>query len=850
MEMAEKFYLPSCILETKNYKQLKKESRSNPLHQNELIICSYQFAARYYEAIMAESWDLAVIDESHRLRNVYKPDNKIARAIKTALLNTPKILLTATPLQNSLMELYGLVSMIDSYAFGDDKSFKTKYARISAEGAFDELKARLAPLCHRTLRRQVLEYIRYTNRIPLTEDFFPTADEVALYDMVTEYLQKESLYALPNSQRQLITLILRKLLASSTFAIAGALDSLANRLKKMLKESTLNDGLAELETDFEEFETEAEEWGDEEPKESLTLADKAAIQKEINELELFRDLAVNITENAKGTALLSALAQGFKKAAELGSAQKAIVFTESRKTQNYLINLLSANGYNDKIVLFNGTNSDPLSKSLYKSWAEKYKNSDRVTGSRTADMRAALVDWFRDEAQIMIATEAGAEGINLQFCSMVVNYDLPWNPQRIEQRIGRCHRYGQKHDVVVVNFLNRNNAADQRVYELLAEKFALFDGVFGASDEVLGSIESGVDFEKRIVRIYQECRSSEEIQASFDELQRELETEIDESMKLTRKKLLENFDEEVHEKLRVNLKESTEYLNRYENWLWELARYALHRHADFLPEGSAFHLKNNPYSNNAIPLGLYKMGRHVEEGHVFRIGHPLAQHILTDATSRKLPEAEIAFDYSGHPLKISILEPLVGISGYLSLSRLSVESFEEEDHLIFSAVTDTGTVLDDEQAQRLFSLPGQVGSGFKLSQTISDQLQQIFVSGQSRIIEGISARNSVFFDDEMDKLEKWADDLKSGLEYELKELDREIKYLKTESKKILKLDEKLKAQKDIKELEKKRNTKRRTLFEAQDEIDSRKEGLIEGVEARLRQQISESHLFSIKWKII
>ncbi len=103
----------------------------------------------------------------------------------------------------------------------------------------------------------------------------------------------------------------------------------------------------------------------------------------------------------------------------------------------------------------------------------------------------------------MIATEAGAEGINLQFCSLVVNYDLPWNPQRIEQRIGRCHRYGQKHDVVVVNFLNRKNAADQRVFELLVEKFKLFEGVFGASDEVLGAIGSGVDFEKRIADIYQ-----------------------------------------------------------------------------------------------------------------------------------------------------------------------------------------------------------------------------------------------------------------------------------------------------------------------------------------------------------
>ncbi len=185
----------------------------------------------------------------------------------------------------------------------------------------------------------------------------------------------------------------------------------------------------------------------------------------------------------------------------------------------------------------------------------------------------------------------------------------------------------------------------------------------------------------------------------------------------------------------------------------------------------------------------------------------------------------------------------------MSLARLSVESFEEEDHLIFSAVTDDGTTLDDEQAQRLFSLPGTCGEPIS-DIPCSGHLQQILDSGKGRIIEAISARNSVFFDDEMEKLEKWADDLKSGLEYELKELDREIKFLKTESKKILKLDEKLKAQKDIKELEKKRNTKRRTLFEAQDEIDGRKEGLIEGVEARLQQLISTTELFTIRWRVV
>lgn len=849
-ELLEKFFLPSTILEAKSFNQEVRQGRRNPFEQQEIVITSYQFARNKAEQVKAVKWDVVVIDEAHRLRNVYKTSNKIARAIKDTLAHTPKLLLTATPLQNSLMELYGLVSFIDDYIFGDIKSYKNQFARLTNEINFDDLKARIAPICKRTLRRQVLEYIKYTNRIPITQEFIPTNEETILYDLVSEYLRRANLQALPASQRSLMTLVLRKLLASSTFAIAGALDSIVNRLKTKLKDAEAKVAVDEdLADDFETLDEIKDEWDEDELEERLTDEDKEAIRNEITDLEAFRDLAVSITENAKGKSLIQALKAGFAKAESLGASKKAIIFTESRRTQNYLVRILADTEHAGKIVLFNGSNSDEQSRQIYQQWFERHQGSDRITGSRTADMRSALVDYFKEEAQIMIATEAAAEGINLQFCSLVVNYDLPWNPQRIEQRIGRCHRYGQKHDVVVVNFLNKNNAADQRVYELLAEKFALFDGVFGASDEVLGSIESGVDFEKRIARIYQECRSPEDIQTSFDELQRELETEIDESMKLTRKKLLENFDEEVHEKLRVSLKESNEYLNKYENWLWELAKYSLQKHADFSLQGSAFNLKNNPFTSSAIPLGLYRMGRNVEDGHVFRIGHPLAQHILDDAANKHLPGAEISFDYSGHPLKISILEPLIGVTGYLSLTRLSVESFEEEDHLIFAAVTDDGTILDEEQAQRLFSLPGTC-TELKHEIPCGNQLQQIFDAGKTRIIGEISARNSTFFDEEMEKLEKWAEDLKNGLELELKELDREIKFLKTESKKILKLDEKLKAQKDIKELEKKRNTKRRTLFEAQDEVDSRKEGLIEGVEARLQQQIRADELFAVRWRVV
>jgi superfamily II DNA or RNA helicase len=373
-EIEEKFFLPTLILEARNYNKMTKEGVIHPLEQKVLVICSFQFAARHAEELMVIPWDLVVIDEAHRLRNVYRPDNRIGKALKGAFANAPKVLLTATPLQNSLMELYGLVSLIDDYAFGDAKSFRAQYSRLAGDSLFAELKGRLKPVCHRTLRRQVLEYIRYTNRIPITQEFVPTEAEQTLYDLVSDYLRRPSLQALPSSQRSLMTRILRKLLASSTFAIAGALDSLARKLERQLRDDkNLREKLEEeISEDYEEFDEITDEW-EEHSNEPvlLTAVNIADIEREIVDLRGFRDLAVSISENAKGQALLSALRVGFAKASELGSAEKAIIFTESRRTQEYLVRLLSTNGYDGKLVLFNGSNSDLQSKAIYLAWVSK-----------------------------------------------------------------------------------------------------------------------------------------------------------------------------------------------------------------------------------------------------------------------------------------------------------------------------------------------------------------------------------------------------------------------------------------------------------------------------------------------
>lgn len=862
-ELKDKFFLNSIILEAKSFNEIINRGNLNPFNQHDIVICSYQFAKTKEPYIRLINWDLSVIDEAHRLRNVYKSNNKIARSIKNSLESVPKILLTATPLQNTLLELYGLVSVIDDYAFGDLKSFKSQYSRVggsSEEDLFYELKERLKPICKRTLRRQVLEYIRYTNRIALVEEFYPTAEEQELYDLVTEYLQRESLYALPSGQRKLMTLILRRLLASSTYAISGTLEALSTKLEHIVKDNGDNDNSEDISDNFEMYDELQEEWegedydSDEERDEDMEHYSPYEIEQikaEILSLKKFAKLAKSIIINSKGEKLFTALQRGFDEMGRISAPRKAIIFTESTRTQKYVRSLLESSGYSGKIVLFNGTNTDDISKKVYNDWIAKNKNTDKITGSKSADMRAALVDYFRDEATIMIATEAAAEGINLQFCSMIINYDLPWNPQRIEQRIGRCHRYGQKHDVVVINFLNKANAADIRVYELLNDKFNLFNGVFGASDEVLGSIENGVDFEKRIARIYQECRTQEQIQVAFNELQSELEESISTAMQNTRQKLLENFDEEVHEKLRINLIQSKEYLNKYESWLWDITKFALDDFAEFDRDRYSFTLKKNPFEGVKITSGTYKIGKNVQESYVYRIGHPLAQKIIEKYRSIKLPSSELTFDYSGANKKISVLESLVGDSGYLIGKQIRVSTFDTEEYVELFAVTSKGEVLSKDVAERFFSLPADVSDKpIFIPHILKTELDKTIESTKLQIVGDIETRNSEFFDIELDKLDKWGEDRRNSLRQTLKDLDVQIKELKKQARYSSNLPEKLKVEKERKKLENERDNAWREFDSAAKLIEESKDKLIAQIELRLQQKISEEDLFIVKWNII
>lgn len=859
-ELADKFFLPSIILENRSFNIAIQEGNLNPFKQNSVILCSYQFARAKEAYIRQTPWDLIVIDEAHRLRNVYKTSSKIASAIKQAVASYPKVLLTATPLQNSLLELYGLVSIIDDYAFGDLKSFRSRFTRLGNEDDFTELKERLKPLCKRTLRRQVLEYVKYTNRHALVQEFVPSEDEQRLYDLVSTYLQKPTLYALPASQRQLMTLILRKLLASSTYAISSTLDGLVKKLEAASADAEAVDAPPpDLPENWEELEELADEWDEDEDKSDgkekapLTPEQLAELRLEMAQLRDFHKLASSIIKNSKGEVLLTALRRGFAAASDAQKEkeaatlqQKAVVFTESRRTQEYLLGILEKTEFAGKAVLFNGSNTDLRSKEIYRNWLKKHAGTDRVSGSPSADMRAALVEYFQEDASILIATEAAAEGINLQFCNLVVNYDLPWNPQRIEQRIGRCHRYGQKFDVVVVNFLNKNNAADLRVYELLDEKFKLFNGVFGASDDVLGAVESGVDFEKRIAAIYQQCRTLEQIQFEFDQLQRELETEIATGQQDAREKLLDNFDQEVVEKVRL---QSHDFLDRFNQQLWQITRFLLNDDADFSDNGYSFTLRRNPFPGEEIHPGPYRMGLGINDANTYRVGHPLAQRVLAKAKIIPTPPCEIRFDYKTSGKHVAALEPLVGRQGWVSCTLFSISALEPEDHLVLVGFTEQGEPLDENQCRRLFDLPGETAQAVTVPDESMRKMVELRNGQQNKLLDEMTARNARWFDIEMDKLDHWAEDRRTSLKVELEELDEAIKETRKAARLAPNLPEKLERQRELRKKETRRDEAWRSYDQASRELDRQKDTLLDEISQRLKQKAESNTIFNLRWTL-
>lgn len=836
-ELLEKFNIPSYILESFSYNANKKAGALNPfdLKEDRVLICSYEFASRKNIDLKSVNWDLVVFDEAHKLRNIWRKDGaKIAKRLQEALEGRKKILLSATPLQNSLLELYGLVSIIDPHFFGSVESFKAQYVGTkTTANNLDILRHRLSKVCNRTLRRQVQQEggINFTRRHSMVEDFRPSAEEMQLYNQISSYLQRDDIASIKPGARHLVTLVIRKILASSSFAVSGTLDKMIARLEE--------NAAAGLES-LDDYETAGEVAEEMDWEEDGVAIDQARLREEIEELKSYKAIAQKIQQNAKGEALLTVLDKAFSKVEELGGQRKAVIFTESCRTQKYLQELLEANGYQGHLALLNGSNSDPDSKQIYKEWLERHAGSDKISGSKSADMKAAIVEEFKNKATILISTESGAEGVNMQFCSLLINYDLPWNPQRVEQRIGRVHRYGQKCDVVVVNFVNKGNKADQLVFELLARKFQLFEGVFGASDEILGAIESEISIEKRINDILQKCRHADEIEAEFKALQNELDELIEEKEQNTREKLLEHFDEEVISRLKSRKQKVQSVLDEHGRKIRAFCRGMLpqaeHYDDGFMYEGQRFYCD-------------WKLAEE-QDGHFLKVENPLVASLIDAAKQESLTPTEISFHYDSYGMQLVDLRSIRGKSGWLRLSKLKIDSIDTVEKLVFSAIADDGSVLDQQQCERLMLIPATQGSAVGIDSAVVDKIQRTEQSAIQLHLEEAQRLNEQYFNDEQEKLDRWAEDAKSAIDQELKEIDKQIKEAKKIKRQLPTMQEKIDQTRKIKKLEREYEKKKSQYFETRDAVNQTTEDLLDEVEEKLALSHTADEIFTIRWNLI
>ena len=908
-QLAEHFHIPVRILDD------EEENDSLPEFDG-VLIASYAFLNRNESLFAVRTWDLLIIDEAHRLRKLYKDVLKTGKSVRNSLFANKTILITAFPLQYSLLDLYSLTQLVDETIFGSEEVFRERYM-LSKRPDFAELKRRLAPCLIRTLRRQVLEFVPMTKRTSMTAAYSLTSEQKRLYKAVTDFFfRKQHFPGVPAAVHVMWTTFVQKAMGSSVPALIGILETIRQRLGEYGEDVSRSGAEAQRGEDFEEEEDESN-FGDLVNKEVeddiapssdfSSLRPRASVREDISpeiaRLDSFIEQAHSLDPDPKTDVLLTSLKTGFQRMKDVGANEKALVFTESLHTQQYLKTFLEANSYAGKVVVFNGQNNSQESRKIYRDWILLNKGTGKISGVPGADLRQSLIDCFRDTASIMIATEAGSEGLDLQFCSFVVNYDLPFNPIQIEWRIGRCHRYGQRFDVMVVNFLNADNLADRKAYELLSDRFSLFDGMFGSSDSVFGSLESGSQLEKKIAKIMRTCRTEDEIEEAFTALQKEYETSVKSQMAAARQVLFENMDKQVIERFQVRIGRVQNRLDRRTGIFWKLLKFYYRDKYwfddtlftfGFLSGKEAFYqlgTRQKPLSTEAI---LNTRRPRTSQPIPISPSDSTAEMIYAKIKAEKLPSVRLEF-----MLSESDQEKYAGLlresrSGWFRFDVVSLDGFTQSDELVYTICDENGKILPAEFAQSLMESEAVVSgeeiflaeaqgrreeeletfnakrnisqfsslqktsslcASAPLRETKKQETESILQSALNRqvsqLVREMEQNGQALFEEETARIDRYTSDLELALELELRRLSKQIKILEESLKKPLSLKGKLEIQQQKSALKREQAELNRFLFDKQDAFQVQQEKLL----SRIRNQLSGtkfsiSSVFLIEWATI
>ena len=692
----------------------------------------------------APPFDLCVIDEAHEMfAGIYRRFDRLgaydesssaartAHRVRRLIGPAPVLLLTATPIQNSLEELWGLLHYVEPTGtlVGSLPTFKALFCagqdgrRLAPEQA-PELRRRLAEVVQRTLRHQAQEFLDqpFVGRRAKLYEYSMSPEEKQLYDDVTNYLLSPSLNAFQGRSRQLLLIGFHRIMASSTAALANSLERVADRLRRMRQGSPAAEGADLVESLTGDLDDDELPEVDDDPG----IERSSTIDDELTRVEDFVRRARSLPHDSKAHSLVKVVRSiGDRR----GGNAKLVVFTESLTTQEFLRDLLidHAGLEDNEITLFRGHNDSPRARQALRRWQEEVGRHLPKHNLPSPDIavRMALVHEFKTRSRVFIATEAGAKGLNLQFCDTIVNYDLPWNPQRIEQRIGRCHRYGQKRDVTVVNFLARDNETQRLTLEILTQKLDLFGDVLDMSDSVLHEARSkrseelstalGPDFEQQLNRIWERARSIDEVEEELRRLRETMEDrrrELDQVREHTTGLIETRFDGSVQQVFRRIADELPATLDALDGDLERVVTDYLRangiRHArEVHKRRRLIRIPPSERLPGALSEGLAVTAGHadaVEEFDALHISHPLVRAAIDDARRRGSGTFSVRFRLTAQAPEV--LKQRRGSRGRLALSRISHRGFEREDRLVATAVFEDSAILRPaEAALELLGMP-------------------------------------------------------------------------------------------------------------------------------------------------
>lgn len=635
-EMLERFYtVPYVVLTNRDqWRQNTSEDNSNAFIQDAIVITTYDFAADNEEAAKVVNWDLTVFEEANALSPVYQEDNKQAKALKRIAGDSFKLLLTGTPIEKNIMDLYGLIWFIDKTLLPGEKEFLARYLRRPEN--YPELSERVSRYCFRTLRSQAKHYAKVTERVLLTVEYTPGKAERQLYDLLYAYINQPEKRAFPEMNQYDLALRLLGLLGSSTAAILQTIKGIVKRLQGL-------ENAADELSQWQEIQTAAE----------------------------------SIPQDAKAGELLTVLKQGFSLMKKTGAKQKAVIFTESVETQKMLQNLLS----------------------------DRYRT---LAYNGSADY--SVIRQFKEDGEVLISTDNGAKGFNLEEAAFIIHYDQPYNTLKLEQRIDRCHRLGQENDVLSVAFIDKNNFADVRKLELVNKRMLVTDGVFGITDDVLGGFTD--DVKAAFPVIAQRLRPRAQIEQAYRQTLSTHEEDNRQTVSAAEDILFTTFTKELADKVKINPK----YVNRrgqeLNNDLWEITKWFFTRYNEknddcrFVIDETTRTITATEYRE--LPVLFYYWTGSRNRPYRSQKMYGMAKDFKPKAGQITL--SSIIGRGILHELECAnegvLTIPAVQESCQIALYTVTlVSGSSRTEHAVLCGLTDSGKALDDAACRSIFDLP-------------------------------------------------------------------------------------------------------------------------------------------------